>query len=159
MLEKNRRRKKKKVIKRGNPKYKKTPKQNKKKYKKYKKEEIMNHKNKKEINSAKNQDLPGKTHKLMEKFLNLIILLSQLLLRPKTLICKEEDAFTLYRGGLCASMTYPKLSQAIKEPRNHKNKIKRNPTPLNKYNQFKARSQKYKWKGKKEERRKGDVAL
>jgi len=96
----------------------------------------------------------------MEKFLNPMIPLSQLLLRLKTPIRKEEDASTLYWRGLCASMTYPKSSQAINKPKNHKNKTKRNPKPLNKYSQFKARSQKYKWKGKRRKRwRKGDVAL
>jgi hypothetical protein len=51
-------------------------------------------------------------------------------------------------------MTYPKSSQATNKPKNHKNQIKRNPKPLNKYSQFKARPQKYKWKGKRRRRKK-----
>jgi len=43
-------------------------------------------------------------------------------------ICEDEDAFTLYRRGPCASVTYLKSSQAIN---NHKNsqKQKESKTP------------------------------
>jgi len=88
MPEENRR-KKKKVIRKRNQ--------------KYKKEEIKNQKNKKKLIRLKNQDPPpGKTHKLMEKFLNFMIPLSQLLLRLKTPYMQRGRCFySLSERPLC----------------------------------------------------------
>jgi hypothetical protein len=70
---------------------------------KYKKEEIKNQKIKKKLLRLKNRDPPpGKTHKLMEKFLNEKILPSQLLLRLKTPYMQRGRYFySLSRRPLC----------------------------------------------------------
>lgn len=103
----------------------------KKRNQKDKKEEIKNQKNKKKSIREKNQDPRQARHTSSWRssstwwFRSVSCYFG---LRPP--ICKEEDANALYRRGLCASMTYPKSSQAINKPKNHKNKIKRNPKPL-----------------------------
>jgi len=76
----------------------------------------------------KNQDPhpPGKTHKLMEEVPQSKDSVKLVVTSAHDPICKEEDAFTLSRRGLCVSMTFPKSSQTINKPKTHKNKTKRN---------------------------------
>jgi len=82
----------------------------------------------KEINPSKEpRPPPGKTHKLMEDVPHPEDSAQSVVTSAHDPICEEEDAFTLCRRGLCASMTYPKSSQAINKPKTHKNKINRNP--------------------------------
>jgi len=99
----------------------------KKKPKYKKKKETKKDPKKKEINPPKEpRPPPGKTHKLMEHVPQPEDSAKLVVTSAHDSICNEEDAFTLCRRGPCASMTYPKSSQAINKPKTHKNKINRN---------------------------------
>jgi len=81
----------------------------------------------KEINPPKEpRPPPGKTHKLMENVPHPEDSAQSVVTSAHDPICNEEDAFTLCQRGPCASMTYPKSSQAINKLKTHKNKINRN---------------------------------